>query len=51
MKLSKFNSLPQADIQNIINRRCNNLLLEDVAIADPNNPAVTINCKLICYSI
>lgn len=51
MKLSKFNSLPQADIQNISNMVGNNLLLEDVTIADPNNPAVAIDCKLICYSI
>lgn len=51
MTMSKFNSLPQVDKQNILNRRNNNLLIEDVAIADPNNPAVSLNCKLICYSI
>lgn len=51
MTLSKFNSLPQVDIQNIINRRSNNLLVEDVTIANPNNPAVSLSCKLICYSI
>lgn len=51
MKSSKFNSFPQADKQNIINRKGNNLLFEDVTIADPQNPAVGINCKLICYSI
>jgi hypothetical protein len=51
MKSSKFNSLPQADRENIINIRGNNLLLEDVKIADPDNPAVGMNCKLICYSI
>lgn len=51
MTLSKFNSLPQVDKQNILNLRNNNLLIEDVAIADPNNPAVSLNCKLICYSI
>ncbi len=51
MTLSKFNSLPQVDKQTILNLRNNNLLIEDVAIADPNNPAVSLYCKLICYSI
>lgn len=51
MALSKFNSLPQVDVQNLISRRSNNLLVEDVTIANPNNPAVSLNCKLICYSI
>lgn len=51
MTLSKFNSLPQADIQDLLNRRGNNLLIENVEIADPDNPAVALNCKLICYSI
>lgn len=51
MKKSKFDSLPQADRDNIINRRCHNLLVEDVTIADPENPAVSMACKLICYSI
>ena len=51
MTLSKFNSLPQVDKQNILKLRNDKLLIEDVAIADPNNPAVALNCKLICYSI
>lgn len=51
MTLSKFNSFPHADIQSIISRKCNNLLIEDVAIANPDNPAVALKCKLICYSI
>ncbi|MCQ2145930.1 MAG: NgoPII family restriction endonuclease [Bacteroidales bacterium] len=51
MPLSKFNSLPQVDRQNIINLRSNDLLVEDVIMADPNNPAVAMHCKLICYSI
>lgn len=51
MALSKFNSLPQVDIQNILNKKSNNLLIEDVTISNPNNPAVSLACKLICYSL
>lgn len=51
MTLAKFNSLPQVDIQDILGRRGNNLLIEDVTIADPQNPAILLNCKLICYSL
>ncbi len=51
MRLSKFNSLSLVDKQNILNMKGNNMLVEDVDVADPNNPAVAIKCKLISYSI
>lgn len=50
MRAGKFNSLPSGDIQALTGIMGNNLLVEDVDVADPDNPAVTIKCKLICYS-
>ncbi len=51
MSLSKFNTLPLVDKQLILNMKGNNMLVEEVDVADPNNPAVSIRCKLISYSI
>jgi hypothetical protein len=45
----KYNSFPESDQKNLVSLLDRGLLIKDVKIKSPNNPAVLLGAKLLCY--